>query len=487
MKLLGIKLNNQYKSAQYGSLIILAAAALFLSLIYANNKTCASANVVPENFCKFVSISIQNRGSSATDYYPVRVPFLGNAFQTNNFMNDLGGGLQLANNNLGDTDFMSQEINSTLSAGWWLLPSTISAAGTGIFNMYVGDSDNNLWRDNGFYFYNDSTTEYVVVPDSANFNISSNFSLYADVYLTDFGNWICPIGGADDQGYIIDRHINVSGYAIGIECDDQQLYGFGIVNGTKIRSLITAPYGTTFSIELTYEQPDMKLFFDGSLVASGSAVSTGTVSGALQIGNSLKHTWVQNAQLSKNITTTNDIEFRFNFDPQDMVETDGGTNPGIYGGTVADVSGNNHNATYYMNRPQSQFTINISQPTNIGSQNIITAPDSFQDVLNPPFGDVVTMGDQNSRLPFFGIFATAANGMGIPQSMFFGSIATMIGFIIAAITLNATKSVPMSITVYGGVMVSGVVANLFPYYFALAVLMLLIGLYGSSKYLNDGF
>ena len=63
----------------------------------------------------------------------------------------------------------------------------------------------------------------------------------------------------------------------------------------------------------------------------------------------------------------------------------------------------------------------------------------------------------------------------------------MIGFIIAAITLNATKSVPMAITVYGSVMVSGVVANLFPYYFALAVLMLLIGLYGSSKYLNDGF
>ena len=140
-----------------------------------------------------------------------------------------------------------------------------------------------------------------------------------------------------------------------------------------------------------------------------------------------------------------------------------------------------------MNRPQSQFVLNISQPTNIGSQNIITAPDQFQDVLNPPFQDIVSMGDQNSRLPFFGIFSTAAQGMGIPQSMFFGSIGTMFGFIIAAITLQATKSVPMAITVYGGVMVSGVVANLFPYYFALAVLMLLIGLYGSSKYLNDGF
>jgi len=487
MKLLGIKLNNQYKSAQYGSLILLAVAALFLSLFYAANKNCAAASVTPENYCKFITISITNNGSSATDYYPVRVPFLGNAFQTNNFMNELGGGLQLTDNNLGDTDFMTQEINSSLSAGWWLLPSTISASGTGLFNMYVGDSDNNVWRDNGFYFYNDSTTDRVTVPDNANFNLSTNFSLYADVYQTDFGNWICPIGGADDQGYIIDRHTNLSGYALGIECDDQQLYGFGIVNGTKIRSVITAPYGTVFSIELTYEQPDMKLYFDGSLVATGTAANTGTVSGNLLIGDSLKHTWVQNVQLSKNITTTNDIEFRFNFDPQDMVETDGGTVVGVYEGTIADVSGNNHNATYYMNRPQSQFVLNISQPTNIGSQNIITAPDQFQDVLNPPFQDIVSMGDQNSKLPFFGIFSTAAQGMGIPQSMFFGSIATMFGFIIAAITLQATKSVPMAITVYGGVMVSGVVANLFPYYFALAVLMLLIGLYGSSKYLNDGF
>ena len=487
MKFLGIKLNNQYKSAQYGSLILLAVAALFLSLIYATNQNCASASVVPENYCKFVSISIENSSSTETDYYPVRVPFLGNNFQNNFFMNQLGGGLQLANNSLGDTDFMSQEINSSLSAGWWLLPSSISANGTGLLSMYVGDQDNNIWRDNGFYFYNDSTTEYVNVPDNANFNVSNNFSLYADVYQTDFGNWLCPIGGIDDQGYIIDRHVNISGYAMGLECDDSQIYGFGIVNGTKIRSIITAGFGTVFSIEMTYEQPDMKLFFDGSLVATGSAVTPGTVAGDLKIGNDLKHTWVQNVQLSKNITTTNDIEFRFNFDPQDMVETDGGTAPGIYKGTVADVSGNNHNATYFMNRPQSQFRLNISEPTSIGSQNIITAPDNFNNVLDPPFQDITSMGDQNNRLPLFGIFATAANGMGVPQSMFFGSIATMIGFIIAAITLNATKSVPMAITVYGGVMVSGVVANLFPYYFALAVLMLLIGLYGSSKYLNDGF
>ena len=486
MKLVGIELKRQHKAAQYGSLLLLAAAAISLSIFYTANRSCVSAAVEPNNFCQYITVQIDNSSTLATNYAPVRVPFLGSNLQINEYMNQFGSGLELSDINLNQVNFMNQEINSSSSAGWWYVPETISAEGSALFNMYVKDTAFDSWRDNGFYFYNYfNSNELITVPDHATFNLSDNFSLYADVIISSFGARTCPMGGVDDQGWIIDRHINVSGYAIGIECDDLAVYSFGVVNGTKVRTPVTTGYNTPYSIELKYTAPDISLLIDGVELATGTAVGPGVVVGDLTLGGNLKNTWIQNAQLSKNIGTTNDIVFRYNFDGPDIIEDDGVSNP--YTGIIYDVSGNSHTSTYNLDRSQSNFSLTIATPTDVGSQNFITSPSSFDPIAGPPFGDITSMGDQNSRLPFFRIFSTAADGMGIPQSMFFGGMATMLAFFAAAIVLQATRAVPMALITYGSVMVSGVVANLYPYYFALAVMMLLIGVYGSSKFLNDGF
>ena len=479
MKTLDIKIRKTPLSLKYGVILFLAIGGFTLGIFNMNNN-CINAAVNPNEFCAAVTIGIQNQGLEK-NYPPVRVPFVSESLENQNYINNFGSQVEIADSTFESISFMNQELNSNTSAGWWIVPPILPSQTRTNLNMYLGSDSPTWesWRDNGFYFY---TNDLVTVPNSVNFNITDNLSLEADVMITNLNAWTCPTGTpAADTGFIIDRWDSDSGFAFGVECEEQTLYNFAQFEGTKVRSVVTTGYNTRYNLKAEYINPNINLYVDDVLKNTGTSGSLTTNNTDLTIGNNLNSTWVLNTQLSKNITSTNDIELRFNFDANDMNETDGTT----YLGTVADVSGNDHNGVYSMDRPQTDYQLNIST-FRTGIQNFVTNPELDKNIVSSGL-NMESPANENNFLPFYSLLNNAASTMGVPRQMLFAGVFTIISMITASVVLLATKAVPLAIGTYGVVMAFGFVNGFYDYWVAMAVVALLIMVYTSSKYMESNF
>ena len=154
MKLFNLQLRQASPYLSYGVLILFAIFCLFYAFYNGNN--CASASVTPSDFCKRITISVINNGTSEANA-PVRIPFNPAGMTTLNYVDSFGS-QALASNNLTDINYMSQSLSSTASAGRWFIMPDLDNKVLEIIDYYVGDLDQTAWRDNGFYFYNNNSS-----------------------------------------------------------------------------------------------------------------------------------------------------------------------------------------------------------------------------------------------------------------------------------------------------------------------------------------
>lgn len=484
MKLLGLQLRQSPNFLSYGLLVLFAVSSVFFA--FYKTTTCATASVNPTDFCARISIGITN-SSSDVSYAPVRIPFISQGMQDLNYIDNFGSQAVGSDSTYNDLSYMNQQLNSTDSAGWWFtLPALIEETET-LIDLYVGSLDQDSWRDNGFYFYNVSsgTDDLVTVTNNANFNITNNLSLETDVVLTQLAAWDCPLGVPSvDTGFLIDRWDTNNGYAIGVECEEQTLYNFVQIGSTKVRSAAPTSYGTRYNLKATYIAPDIVLSVNDVIANTGTVGSMASHNAEITMGNNLNKTWLLNAQISKNIITTNDIELNLIFNANDMEETTASTPS--YSGTINDVSGNSHTVQYEMNRPQP-YALTIATVVGVGFQDFVINPPLNQNILPALNTDLITYGDENTNFPFYPMISSAAQNSGMPRQMMFGGLFTVLAMIISSLLLLATRTIPLAILTYGVVMYLGYLNNFYAIWYVLATIFILIAAYGSSKYLSEGF
>tara|TARA_Y100001938_G_C8081346_1_gene429350 strand:+ start:195 stop:1640 length:1446 start_codon:yes stop_codon:yes gene_type:complete len=481
LKLLNLKLKKTNTYLRLLALGLLGFFALFLAFYNQNN--CIGAIADTSNYCQNLNITITNTSSDQVDV-PVRVPFVSSALVNQNYMDNFGSQILLTDNNLNDINFMNQNLTGTQAAGYWLVAPDLDTNVANVFKLFLGKNDNGnatQWRDNGFYFYKN---DLVTIPYHVDFNLTDNIAINSDVYLSNLSSWNCPGGVPSiDTGYIFDRHENNTGYAVGVECEQQTLYNFVEIQGTKLRTPVTSGFNNRYNLKATYEHPDIKLFVDNSLVASATATSTMTsLIDNVKIGNNLNSTWVLNTELIKNINTTNNVVARYNFDITDLEETFSSS----YAGTVADVSGNNHNGTYTMDRPQT-YILDVGLPTTTGFQNFVINPqvdNQNQAILN---ADLINKSSANQFFPFFPFINTVATTSGLPTQFVFGGLFTFIAMLVGSVMIAATRQVTFGIFGFGTILYLGQIMNFYSLWFPLATLFIIIVLYGSSKLLSEGF
>ena len=482
MKLFNLQLRQASPYLSYGVLILFAIFCLFYA--FYNGNSCASASVTPSDFCKRITISVINNGTSETNA-PVRIPFNPGGMTALNYVDSFGS-QALASNNLNDINYMSQSLSSTASAGWWFIMPDLDNAVLEIIDYYVGDLDQTAWRDNGFYFYNNnsSTDDLITIPNNANFNLTDNFNLEADVILTGTSGFTCPVGTpSSDSGFIIDRWDSDTGYALGVECEEGTMYNFILIEDTKVRAA-TSTFNTRYNLKGKYEAPDITLLVDDVSVATGSKASMTSYNNNITMGNGLRKAEILNAQISKNITTTNDIELRYNFDPTEVKELTASTP--YYTGSVEDVSSNSHTGEYSLNRPQN-YRISIQSATGIGLQQLVDNPQTDDQIFPPLSSNLAVVGNENGNFPFYPMLNSIATTSGLPRAMTFGGLFAVLAMIISSIILLATRTIPLAIFTYGFVMYLGYLNNFYAIWYVLIIVFILVATYGSSKYLSEGF
>ena len=481
MKLLHLQLNKTNKNIRLLALISLVAFGLFLAFFNKNN--CIGAAADTSGYCKNVNITITNTSSDQVDV-PVRIPFISANLVNLNLMDNFGSQIILTDNSFNDIDFMNQNLTSTLSSGYWLVAPDLDTNVSNVFKLFLGKNVNGnatQWRDNGFYFYKN---DLVSIPYHVDFNLTDNIEINSDVYLKNLSSWNCPSGvPSQDIGYVFDRHENNVGYALGIECEQQTLYNFVEIQGTKLRTPVTSGFNNRYNLKATYEHPNIKLFVNNSLVASATATSTmTTLVDNVKIGNNLNSSWILNTHLVKNINSTNDIVAQYNFDISDIFEDFGST----YTGSILDVSGNSHTASYTMDRPQT-YILNVSLPTSTGFQNFVINPQLDNQNQAIPDSDLLSQGTPNQYFPFFPIINTVATTSGLPTQFVFGGLFTFIAMLIGSILIAATRQVTFGIIGFVSILYLGNIMNYYSLWFPLATLFIIIAIYGSSKLLNEGF
>ena len=175
MKLFNLQLKQASPYLSYGVLVLFAIFCIFYAFYNGNN--CASASVIPSDFCKRIGITIVNNGTNET-YSPVRIPFNPEGMTSLNYVDNFGS-QALSANNLNNVNYMSQSLSSSASAGWWFVMPSLENRALEVLDIYVGNVNQTAWRDNGFYFYNNSTStdDVITIPNNANFNLTDNFNL----------------------------------------------------------------------------------------------------------------------------------------------------------------------------------------------------------------------------------------------------------------------------------------------------------------------
>ena len=481
MKLFNLQLKKTNTYIRLFALGLLGSFALFLA--FYNQSNCIGATADTSNYCANLNITITNTSNNQVDA-PVRVPFVSSALVNQNYMDNFGSQIILTDSNANDINFMNQNLTGTQAAGYWLVAPDLDTNVANVFKLFLGKNDNGnatQWRDNGFYFY---TNDLVTIPYHVDFNLTDNIKINSDVYLSNLSSWNCPSGvPTTDTGYVFDRHENNTGYAVGVECEQQTLYNFVQIQGTKLRTPVTSGFNTRYNLKAVYEYPNIYLYVDNVLAATTTATSTmTTISDSVKIGNNLNSTWVLNTELIKNTTTTNNVVARYNFDISDLDETYGSS----YAGTVADVSGNNHNGTYTMDRPQT-YILNVGLPTSTGFQNFVINPETDNQNQAVIDADLLTQGTANQFFPFFPFINTVATTSGLPTQFVFGGLFTFIAMLVGSVLIAATRQVTFGIFGFGTILYLGQIMNFYSLWFPLATLFIIIVLYGSSKLLSEGF
>jgi len=483
LKLFNLQLKQASPYLSYGVLVLFAIFCLFYAFYNGNN--CASASVNPSDFCKRIGITIQNNGASET-YSPVRIPFNPEGMTSLNYVDNFGSQALSSDDTYNPINYMSQSLSSTASAGWWFVMPSLPIVTLKNMEFYVGNVNQSAWRDNGFYFYNNSTStdDVITIPNNANFNLTDNFNLEADVVLTGTSGFTCPLGTPSaDSGFIIDRWDSNTGYALGVECEQGVMYNFIQIEDTKVRAS-TSTFNTRYNLKGKYEAPDITLLVDDVSAATGTKASMSSYNSNITMGNGLRKVEILNAQISKNITTTNDIELRYNFDPTDVKELEALTP--YYTGSILDVSNNNHHATYSLNRPQN-YSITIASATGIGLQQLVDNPQADIQVVNTLSSGLAVVGNENSNFPFYPMLNSIATTSGLPRQMTFGGLFAVLAMIVSSIILLATRTIPLAIFSYGVVMYLGYLNNFYAIWYVLIIIFILVATYGSSKYLSEGF
>ena len=169
MKLFNLQLKQASPYLSYGVLVLFAIFCLFYAFYNGNN--CASASVIPSDFCKRIGITIVNNGTNET-YSPVRIPFNPEGMTSLNYVDNFGSQALSSDLTYNPINYMSQSLSSSASAGWWFVMPSLENRALEVLDIYVGNVNQTAWRDNGFYFYNNSTStdDVITIPNNANFN-----------------------------------------------------------------------------------------------------------------------------------------------------------------------------------------------------------------------------------------------------------------------------------------------------------------------------
>lgn len=324
--------------ARTRALLVLVALAGAWAIIFSPGAPhCVpTANAdAPTDWCYTMPITVTYTGSGTVTNQAVRVDINALGFINTGVMNESIWDLYPYTGSFDqETDATAQDL-TLAPAGWWFQVPSISQNDTVIVTTLFGRND--IQRDQGTIFTgNDSAA----APHSANFNITDDLSLTVELEMIDAVAQTSTLAGhwSGNAGYelTLTNPLGIRGRVDASTCDVAWNAGWTDTNR---------------NITMAFANPNLTISVDGVVqnTCNTGLGSIATTSTPFTMGNSLSDGIIREVRL----LAAGNVRAHWGFNPSDMAETVS-INP--YQGTVVDISGNGHTATYTFNRDQSDWS-----------------------------------------------------------------------------------------------------------------------------------
>ena len=417
--------------------VLLLVVSLYYALPTVQRCSLEAAHHQPGDYCYRMKVTVSNTNSTPLSNYPVRLAIPSSDFKAQGFIDANGWDIRGYTVSLNPVATDAQDLSAT-TAGWWMAISASSGSSStpGSFSGWLYLGNPYIARDQGV---NLAGADVMSVPDdnllewTDDFDIVVRAKVASDKMTQTNAGWVDKYEPVSNTGYY-----------------------FGFDNGTVVAKVGDGATTDTISGAWDGAEANFRMRFDSGgankleIFKYNTATSTwdslatgGTISAVSHNANDFLMGQGFTGIL-REIKTYKDVGLpgyakvqEYGFNPVDMAETSA-SDPN-YSGTIANMIGSSHDATYAWVRSQSGITYSLGPVMPISASPAETIPESLADVFNnPSSNNLFAQGTTNVNMPFYGVLETARVDMGIGGdafwTLFFGGLFGIIGVAVLVAT-----------------------------------------------------
>lgn len=405
--------------------VLLIMVSLYHALPLVPRCTVEGAHHQPGDYCYRMKITVSNTNITALSNYPVRLAIPSSDFKAQGFIDDNGWDIRGFTVSLNPVESVAQDLAAT-TAGWWV---AVSAVASGSFSGWLYLGNPYIARDQGV---NLAGLDLMTVPDHTDLEWTDDFDIIvrakveSDKMTQTNAGWVDKYEPVSNTGYYFgfDNGTVVAKVGDGVTTDTIS----GAWDGVEANFRMRFDSGAGNKLEI-FKYNTATSTWD-SLASGGTIAAVSHNANDFLMGEGF-------AGILREIKTYKDVGLvgyskvqEYGFNPVDMAETSA-VDPN-YAGTIVNMMGSSHDATYAWNRSQSGITYSLGPVMPISASPAETIPESLADVFNNPTADdLFTAGAVNVNMPFYSVLETARSDMGIGPdawwTLIFGGIFGLLG------------------------------------------------------------
>lgn len=445
----------------------LAFAAVVLFLSPTGEGCVVSADAAPLDYCYFMDISVENT-SGVTTYtnYPVLVEMNAAALVAAGQLDDGALGLKATVGSFSnEINVLAQDLDQS-DAEWWFQVPEIGPGETKTVRLYMGNSEQR--RNQGVLFAGDD--DAFASNFFGTYDIADN--LRVDVELETLTN-------PPSDGTIINQWISDTGWRLRITGPVGARRLEAQVNDQTVDMAIPFASNTNRLIRMEFAAPVLTLTDVGSGTSASNNAAGASITPARDGG-----TWI-----TTNVgTDLSDTIIR------ELTVFDSGSVASHWGFDAANASLDGSGMINYepaaggvemvhqYTRDQSDFTVTVGALQLTSAATGGSVPDTVVDLLGDPFAsDLFEQPDANQFGPDSSFLAPPAN-TGIPASLWWSIILGSIGLLLAAVVLQLTSNIMLSLLAAGMPIGYGVINGYLPAWWLVMWVLLVVGVYGTHMW-----
>lgn len=461
--------------------VSLMAVILAVTLYLSSPGGCKIYAYGQNDFCWKYSLNIINTGFPAS-LTPISFDNVDTELWENNtYIDSFGWSIYNFQGSESDSyDVMLQDFPSTSSNIWYVIPVVNYGAENEVTTLMGADD---IQRNQATYFYIEDLYQ---IPNHNDFNETVfNIKLeIADPLITT--TTILP-----HTSTLLEKYNDVSSEGFKLLYIDYGSYAIvkGIVDEDYIELAVTPDPGENIPIEFSLNSSNelnLSVFEVAATTEPGVVLTTNTRDLYLGVdyetgvySNYANRLFMRVAEF----VFDGDLVAYYGFNSIDMFETEN-LSP-YYSGHVEDLSSNSHDASYFFDRPQYDYTVSASAivPSSSAGSTIFTS--GVSNILGNWYGssNPGELGTTNSN--FIGLsFLTPPADLGLPDQAWYTLWFSAFGIVLALGLFWASNSVPLSLLGASTPLILGTMQGLVNSWFVVVWFLLFFGIYSTYQWIE---